>query len=133
MKHIIIAILLMLATGVQAQTEPEYRLEIGEGIGMVSYQGDFNSSLFKDSQPMFSLLAKYKFNPRVAAAMNISYGQLKGSTKDIKSHIPQEWEGYSFTSKLWDVGFRMEYNFLPYGTGMEDRGAQRLTPYILFG
>ena len=133
MRNVAFAILLMLAVGAHAQTEPEYRLEVGGGIGMVSYQGDFNSNIFKNMQPMFSLLAKYKFNPRVAIAMNISYGKLKGSAKDVTSHVPEQWADYSFKRKIGDVGVRMEYNFWPYGTGMEYRGAQRLTPYIFIG
>ena len=123
----------MLAVGAQAQTEPEYKLEIGGGIGMVSYEGDFNSNIFKNMQPMFSLLAKYKFNPRLALAMNVSYGTLKGSAKDIKSYLPEEWDGSSFKQKIGDVGLRLECNFWPYGTGQEYRGAQRLTPYIFAG
>ena len=133
MRNVAFAILLMLAVGAHAQTEPEYRLEVGGGIGMVSYQGDFNGNIFKNMQPMFSLLAKYKFNPRVAIAMNISYGKLKGSAKDVTSHVPEQWTDYSFKRKIGDVGVRMEYNFWPYGTGMEYRGAQRLTPYIFIG
>ena len=133
MRNVAFAILLMLAVGAHAQTEPEYRLEVGGGIGMVSYQGDFNGNIFKNMQPMFSLLAKYKFNPRVAIAMNISYGKLKGSAKDVTSHVPEQWADYSFKRKIGDVGVRMEYNFWPYGTGMEYRGAQRLTPYIFIG
>ena len=133
MRNVAFAILLMLAVGAHAQTEPEYRLEVGGGIGMVSYQGDFNGNIFKNMQPMFSLLAKYKFNPRVAIAMNISYGKLKGSAKDITSHVPAQWADYTFKRKIGDVGVRMEYNFWPYGTGMEYRGAQRLTPYIFIG
>ena len=133
MRNVAFAILLMLAVGAHAQTEPEYRLEVGGGIGMVSYQGDFNGNIFKNMQPMFSLLAKYIFNPRVAIAMNISYGKLKGSAKDVTSHVPEQWADYSFKRKIGDVGVRMEYNFWPYGTGMEYRGAQRLTPYIFIG
>ena len=116
-----------------AQTEPEYRLEVGGGIGMVSYEGDFNSNIFKNPQPMFSLLGKYRFNPRMALAMNISYGTLKGSAKDVTSYVPEEWADYDFKTSIGDVGFRLECNFWPFGTGMEYRGAQRLTPYILFG
>ena len=133
MRNVAFAILLMLTVEGHAQTEPEYRLEVGGGIGMVSYQGDFNGNIFKNMQPMFSLLAKYKFNPRVAIAMNISYGKLKGSAKDITSHVPAQWADYTFKRKIGDVGVRMEYNFWPYGTGMEYRGAQRLTPYIFIG
>ena len=55
-----------------AQTEPEYRLELGGGIGAVTYLGDFNGNITRNAQPMFSLLAKYKFNPRMALAMNDS-------------------------------------------------------------
>lgn len=108
-------------------------MEIGGGIGMVSYQGDFNSNLLKEMQPMFSLLAKYRFTPRMALAMNVSYGKLKGSAKTVTSHVPQQWESYTFSNNIWDIGIKTEYNFWPYGTGMEYRGAQRLTPYILLG
>ena len=116
-----------------AQTEPEYRLEIGAGIGMASYEGDFNGNIFKSPQAAFSLLARYKYNPRVALAMNISYMTLKGSAKDVTSFVPEQWANYTFKHKIGDVGFRLEYNFWPYGTGMEYRGAQRLTPYIFGG
>ena len=106
MRNVAFAILLMLTVEGHAQTEPEYRLEVGGGIGMVSYQGDFNGNIFKNMQPMFSLLAKYKFNPRVAIAMNISYGKLKGSAKDITSHVPAQWADYTFKRKIGDVGVR---------------------------
>ena len=133
MRNAVVVILLMLAVSAQAQTEPEYRLEVGGGVGMVSYEGDFNGNIFKNPQPMFSLLAKYKFNPRMAIAMNISYGTLKGSAKDVTSYVPEEWADYDFKTNIGDVGFRLECNFWPFGTGMEYRGAQRLTPYIFVG
>ena len=100
---------------------------------MVSYEGDFNGNIFKNAQPMFSLLAKYRFNPRMALAMNISYGSLKGSAKDVSSYVPEEWADYDFKTNIGDVGLRLEWNFWPFGTGMEYRGAQRLTPYIFIG
>ena len=133
MRNAVIAILLMLVVGAQAQTEPEYRLEIGGGIGLASYEGDFNGNIFKNPQAAISLLAKYKYNPRVAVGMNITYMKLEGSAKDVTSYVPEEWQGYTFNSKMGDVGIRLEYNFWPYGTGLEYRGAQRLTPYIFIG
>ena len=126
-------ILLMMTVSVQAQMEPEYRLEVGGGIGAVTYLGDFNSNLFRDMQPMGSLLAKYRIDPRQALAMNISYGQLKGSSSNEKTYYPDSIKDYSFKSNLVDVGLRYEYNFWPYGTGQEYRGAKRLTPYIYIG
>ena len=40
---------------------------------------------------------------------------------------------YTFDNSLVDVGFAYEYNFLPYGTGRDYRGAQRLSPYAMIG
>lgn len=116
----------------KAQTDPEYKLELGGGIGLVSYQGDLNGSLLKNQQPMFTLLGKYRFDPRRALALNVSYGQLKGSSNDAKTYYP-EITTYDFKSKVVDVGVRLEYNFWPFGTGFEYRGAKRLTPYVAIG
>ena len=133
MKKVLLWILLLAAVGAKAQTEPEYRLELGGGVGLLTYLGDFNTNLMKNAQPMFSLLAKYKFDPRQALAMNVSYGTLKGSAKYEKSYYPNVQEDYSFKNNVLDVGLRYEYNFWPYGTGEEYRGAKRLTPYIYIG
>jgi predicted porin len=132
MRNVVIAVLLVLVSSVHAQTDPEYKLELGGGIGMVSYQGDFNSSPFKNLQPMFTVLAKYRFDPRRALALNVSYGQLKGSSKDAKTYYPMTTV-YDFKSNVADVGLRLEYNFWPFGTGFEYRGAKRLTPYVAIG
>ena len=126
-------LLLLAVTGTaQAQTEPEYRLEVGAGIGAVTYLGDFNGNIFRDMQPMGSLLAKYRLDPRRALALNVSYGKLKGSSTNEKSYYP-DLADYSFSTSLVDVGVRFEYNFWPFGTGQEYRGAKRLTPYIYIG
>jgi predicted porin len=132
MRNVVIAVLLVFVTSVHAQTDPEYKLELGGGIGMASYQGDFNSSPFKNLQPMFTVLAKYRFDPRRALALNVSYGQLKGSSKDAKTYYPLTTD-YDFKSNVADVGLRFEYNFWPFGTGFEYRGAKRLTPYVAIG
>ena len=132
MRSVVIAALLAFVASVHAQTDPEYKLELGGGIGMVSYQGDFSSGLFKNLQPMFTVLAKYRFDPRRAVALNVSYGQLKGSSEDVKTYYPLTTT-YDFKSKVADVGLRLEYNFWPFGTGYEYRGAKQLTPYVAIG
>ena len=132
MRSVVIAVLLALVASTHAQTDPEYKLELGDGIGLASYQGDFNGSPLKNLQPMFTLLAKYKFDPRRALALNVSYGQLKGSSKDAKTYFPLTTT-YDFKSNVVDAGLRLEYNFWPYGTGFEYRGAKRLTPYVAIG
>ena len=132
MRKALLSIMLVVAVCVKAQTEPEYRLELGGGVGAVTYLGDFNGNIFKEMQPMGSLLAKYRFTPRQAVAFSVGYGQLKGSSRNAKTYYPTITD-YNFKSSLVDVGLRYEYNFWPYGTGMEYRGAQRLTPYIYIG
>lgn len=133
LKRVLFSVLLStIAVGLSAQEDPEYRAELGGGFGLVTYEGDFNGNLFKNVQPMFTLLGRYKFNPRMALAMNISIGKIKGSSRNAKTYYPLT-EDIDFSHGLVDVGFRYEYNFWPYGTGKEYRGAQRLTPYIFIG
>ena len=131
-KSLLSILLLTLTVSLSAQEAPEYRAEIGGGIGLVAYEGDFNENLFRNMQPMFTLRGRYKFNPRMALALNVSYGTIKGSSKDADTYYPNLPET-DFNHGLVDVGVRYEYNFWPYGTGKEYRGAQRLTPYIYIG
>lgn len=133
LKRVFFSFLLSIVTiGLSAQEDPEYRAELGGGIGVVAYEGDFNGNLFKNMQPMMTLIGRYKFNPRMAIAMNVSYGKIKGSSKDVKTYYPTLVKE-EFNHGLLDVGFKYEYNFWPFGTGKEYRGAKRLTPYIGIG
>jgi len=126
--------LLLFSLGIAAQDEDEYKMDIGAGAGMVSYEGDFNGSVLKDMQPVFTLSSRWIFNPRMAARLNVSYGKLKGSSADVDTYFPEfEEQPYEFDNKLVDVGLRFEYNFLPYGTGREYRGAKPLTPFVALG
>lgn len=131
---IAIAVLLAMATVATAQTEPEYRAEVGVAVGLTAYQGDFNSSLTENMQPAGSVVGRYKFNPRTALAMNVSFGKLKGSSDGTETWYPELGDSVvSFSNTLTDVGVRFEYNFWPYGTGREYRGARVFTPYIAIG
>ena len=49
-RALVIVTLLLSVFTARAQEDPEYRMEIGGGIGLVAYQGDFNSSLTKNMQ-----------------------------------------------------------------------------------
>ncbi len=124
---------IFLPSTTAAQTEPEYRLEIGGGLGALTYQGDFNGNLAKNPRLMFSVLAKYKPTPRAAVALNLSYGRIKGEAKNAGTYYPSPWTNYQFEHGVFDAGVRYELNFWPYGTGQEYRGAKRLTPYICIG
>ena len=130
-RGLLFAALLLPAPTAIAQDEPEYRLELGAGAGLVSYTGDFNGNLLKGMQPWGTLLAKYHLNPRMALALNIGTGKIKGSTDNLDTWY--EIEHYEFNNQLTEVDFRYEYNFWAYGTGQEYRGARRLVPFITIG
>lgn len=118
----------------RAQEAPEYRMEIGAGAGLMAYQGDFNESLTKKMQPMGAIVARYKMNPRMAWNMSIGYGQLKGSSQNTDSWMPDITDtSRDFKSSVVDIQLRYEYNFWPFGTGREYYGAQHLTPFIALG
>ena len=127
-------LMLFVSLCAQAQDEPEYKAEIGVGGALVAYQGDFNGSLTKNMQPMGALVAKYRSNPRSAWALNIGFGKLKGSSENTATWYPATSDTtITFNNSLVDVGLRYEYNFWPYGTGREYRGAKPLVPFIALG
>ncbi len=125
-------VLLALAVPATAQEAPEYRAEIGGGVGLVAYEGDFNGNPLRNQQPMLTAVGRYRLNPRMAVAAHVSWGQLRGSSADAHTSYPLP-EQTRFKHAVVDVGGRYEYHFWPYGTGKEYRGAQRLTPYIYIG
>ena len=131
---LLLALMTLSTVRVSAQDDVEYRMEVGAAVGLMGYHGDFNGSLTKDLQPMGSLVARYIFNPYMGLKANVSYGKLKGSSADVKTWYPDYRETpSSFSNKLVDLDVVYEYNFWPYGTGRDYRGAKRLTPYLLLG
>ena len=133
-KLLLMLMVLLPAARMSVQDDPQYRMEIGAGVGTVSYEGDFNGNVLKNMQPMFSALWRYNFDPYKDLRLSATYGKLKGSSKDVDTYYPDyATEEYSFNRNLLDVSLVFEYNFWPYGTGRDYRGAKRLTPYIYGG
>ena len=115
-----------------AQEDAEYRMEVGGGL--MGYLGDFNGNLAKDMQPMGSVLGRYNFNPYMGLKVNVMYGKMKGSSEDVDTYYPDFAENiYEFNNTLVGFDLTYEYNFWPYGTGREYRGAKRITPFVFGG
>lgn len=134
MNNPLLALLLATALPASAQSDYEYRMEIGAGIGLVAYEGDFNGSITHGMQPMASAVLRRTFNPYMALRFSAAYGKLKGSSKNVKTYMSEYVDNpYEFSNSLVDVSATYEYNFWPYGTGRDYRGAQRLTPFIFAG
>ena len=118
-----------------AQTDDQYRMEIGVGAGMVAYEGDYNGSITSGMQPAATVMLRRIFNPYMGLRLAATYGKLKGSDRGLKTYIP-DTDGdtsYEFNNTLADLSLTYEYNFWPYGTGQDYRGAKRLTPFIFAG
>lgn len=129
-------LLLMLAAmlNMNAQTDDEYLMEIGGGVGFLGYLGDYNNVLTRDLQPMATLLVRRNLNPYMGLRLAASFGKLKGDERDVKTVYPSTGvTPYSFSRTLTDVSLTYEYNFWPYGTGHDYYGAKRLTPFVFLG
>ena len=133
-RVLVFTLLLVGALGMRAQEDPEYKMEIGGSVGLVNYLGDYNGNLTKDLQPMGSVVAKFRMNPRMSWALSIGYGTLKGDIADAETWFPEvESLPQSFSNGLIDGSVLFEYNFWPFGTGREYRGAKHVAPFIAFG
>ena len=129
-------LLLMLAAmlNMNAQTDDEYLMEIGGGVGFLGYLGDYNNVLTRDLQPMATLLVRRNLSPYMGLRLAASFGKLKGNERDVKTIYPSTGvPPYSFSRTLTDVSLTYEYNFWPYGTGHDYYGAKRLTPFVFLG
>ena len=120
------------ALQMNAQIDDEYRMEVGVGTGLVGYLGDYNSNITKCLQPSGAIVLRRNFNPYMGLKLTGTVGKLKASYKDENTYYPENAE-YSFSRSMVDVSVAYEYNFWPYGTGFDYRGAQRFTPYLYIG
>lgn len=135
MKKGLVTLLMLCATlTASAQQDDEYLMEIGGGVGMVSYQGDFNGKITSGMQPAGAIVWRRLLNPYMGVRVTGMMGKLKGDATRVETYYPDETtRAYSFDRSLTDISVTYEYNFWPYGTGRDYRGAKRLTPFVFGG
>ncbi|MBR6980642.1 MAG: outer membrane beta-barrel protein [Prevotella sp.] len=134
MRKAILLLLFALPSAAKAQGDVEYLMEVGGGLGLMSYMGDFNESPIKHQQPMLSAFLRRMINPYHGFKLGLSYGKVKGSSSNDETYYPGMQETpYKFDNSLVDLSATYEYNFWPYGTGREYRGAKPLTPFFSIG
>ena len=125
---------LLVSLPVSAQEDEIYKMEIGAGLGLTAYEGDFNGSITKNMQPSAAVALRRVFNPYMDLRLNLMYAKLKGDSKKLDTYYPEyQQEPYSFNNTAVDLSLLYEYNFWPYGTGRDYRGAKRLTPFVFLG
>ena len=135
MRKGLVTLLMLCATlTASAQQDDEYLMEIGGGVGMVSYQGDFNGKITSGMQPAGAIVWRRLLNPYMGFKVTGMMGKLKGDATRLETYYPDETtRAYSFDRSFTDVSVTYEYNFWPYGTGRDYRGAKRLTPFVFGG
>ena len=135
MRKGLVTLLMLCATlTASAQQDDEYLMEIGGGVGMVSYQGDFNGKLRSGMQPAGAIVWRRLLNPYMGFRVTGMMGKLKGDATRLETYYPDETtRAYSFDRSFTDVSVTYEYNFWPYGTGCDYRGAKRITPFVFGG
>lgn len=135
MRNGLVTLLMLCATlTASAQQDDEYLMEIGGGVGMVSYQGDFNGKITSGMQPAGAIVWRRLLNPYMGFRVTGMMGKLKGDATRLETYYPDETtRAYSFDRSFTDVSVTYEYNFWPYGTGRDYRGAKRLTPFVFGG
>lgn len=115
----------------QRPGEESYKFDFGLGLGMSGYLGDANqSNLYR--HPGFAANAsfRYLFDSRWAIRGMLSTESLKGNTADWNNYVP---EHISFTSQVYDLSVRGEFNFFPFGIGETYKRLRRWSPFLSLG
>lgn len=117
-----------------AQTMP-YKFDIGASLGVSGYIGDANtSSILKHPGFVGEARFGYIYDARWSFRGLLSTLSLSGSTADMEDLLPSINDGaIDFKSSVYDLGARVEFNFLPYGIGETYKRLKRLTPYVTAG
>jgi len=135
-RYIVMAAVLMAGCaqlGAQAAVAP-YKFDLGAGIGMSGYIGDVNSSNpFKHPGFTADLRFGYIIDTRWAVRAALGTMGLSGSTTDISNVLPSGEEHRSFSSQVFDLNVRGEFNFFSYGIGETYKRLRRWTPYLAVG
>lgn len=134
----VLATIFLMATAlwrpaVSTAQEAAYRFDIGASLGMSGYLGDANTSnLYKN--PGFAAGASFRYlaNTRWAIKGMLTYAGLSGNSADMTNVYPGG-ETYKFTSKVYDLSGRVEFNFFNYGIGETYRKLKRWSPYLSLG
>ena len=126
--------LLLSLLPLRAQTELEYKMEIGGMVGSSVYLGDANyTGLLKNVNLGGGAIARYNLNPRMALKMNLAYGGLSGDASGGSFPPDIDPAGMKFKKSVVDVGCQFEMHFWAYGTGTSYKNTRRLVPYIQMG
>lgn len=124
--------LCLCAAGASAQTV-KYKFDMGLSAGMSGYLGDANTSgLFKHPGFDGTLTFRYIADARWSLRTALSAFRISGDTADMTNVLPGG-ASYKFSSNVYELACRGEFNFLPYGMGESYKHLRRYSPYLAVG
>jgi len=126
-KSIIVVFILLFSLSLSAQRGAE----VGIFAGASFYVGEINQTkLFFMPSPAIGGIYRHTLNKRWTLRFDGTYTKLRG--KDSKSNNAYQLErNQEFTTKIGDIGFQIELNFLPYDRTIYKKNY--FTPYITSG
>jgi len=128
LRFLLIMSCLAVFVQANAQFDDPKTLEIGPHAGLSYYMGDLNPTLpFAMPQLEYGGVVRYNYNNRWTFRADYSYVTVKADDKIIKWRPERE---LNFTSKIHDLSFVAEFNFLEYYTGNPKKN---VSPYIFGG
>lgn len=121
-------LLSFLVAKVYAQT-----WEIGASLGVSYYVGDLNPTFhFRFPRPAASVFGKYNFHRHWALRAGFSYMGVEAND-NVGIYGFQTQRNLNFKSDIFELHGAIEFNFLPFRPGGEDRDSRKWTPYIFAG
>ena len=128
-----IVMMLFVSTPMSAEEYASYKFDVGVHAGMSGYLGDANeSNIFQHPGCTAGASFRYLPNGRMAVRGIFTTASLSGNTADFDDKFPGG-ENYSFTSQIYDLGARFEFNFFNYGIGETYKRMRRWSPYLSLG
>jgi len=129
-KHITLICALMGATLTASAQQPMEGWEAGGWVGLGYYFGDLNTN-FDLSLPGLSggAMARYNFNERISIKGGLNAGTIRGDDA-VSENTFERARNLSFKSLIIEGVAQLEFNFLPYKHGSEDKF---FTPYMFAG
>ncbi len=124
-------LLLCLPFSLKAQ---EFRYEFGGDVGTSYYAGDLARKGFVAPQSLTAgLLVRYNINFRWAMRANLSYQGLSSRLDYAKNVFPKGNKDLTFSSKLVNLAYGFEFNFLPLSNKYRYLNTSSFSPFLYAG
>jgi hypothetical protein len=125
-KYYFIFLMVLMGSGLSGQQG----WEAGAWSGVAYYLGDLNTN-YDLSRPGIGtgLVGRYNFNPRVAFRFGLNYSRVSADDQ-YSDNIYERARNLSFRSDIYDMGGRVEFNFMPFRHGSK---TEFFTPYFFTG